>query len=184
MTGRTSPGVGAVALGAVLALAGCSATPGMPEPPSTVGENYPGTCTPPQFSWPSDFIESLPGEIDGVGTIVGLRLEYLDDGSWAWRIRSPADREDLVGERVDDSSAGRDVLVDVQTFEVIASQEVELTDAEQGAANAYAAAQASGEAWPSPLIVEMARVNDGGAAVWRLTMCDTATNELSVVTAP
>lgn len=172
---------GGSALLVALAAAGCST---MPSPPSAVGENYPGTCMPPEFAWPSDFIESLPGETSGVGTVVGLRLEYLD-GRWAWRIRSPDDKTDLFGERVDDPGYGREVLIDVRTFDVIGSQEVELTEAEQvSGTSAYQAAQESGETWPSPLIVEMARVMDGGSAVWQLTMCDTATTELSVITLP
>lgn len=176
--------LGASLLG-VLALVGCStmpSSPALPSPPGAVGENYPGTCMPPLFSWPSDFIESLPGETEGIGTIVGLRLEYLDE-SWAWRVRSPDEREDVFGERVNDPSYGREVLLDAATLGVIASQEVELTEAEQGLTkSAYDAAQESGETWPSPLIVEMARVMDDGRAVWQLTMCDTATTELSVIT--
>lgn len=180
MRGRSRRGrIGATLLVA-LALVGCST---MPSPPSAVGENFPGTCTPPQFAWPSDFIESLPGETEGIGTIVGLRLEYLDDDSWAWRVRSPDTREDFFGERVNDPSHGREVFLDAQTLGVIATQEVELTEAEQNLTkSAYDAAQESGETWPSPLIVEMARVMDDGRAVWQLTMCDTATTELSVVT--
>ena len=60
-----------------------------------------------------------------------------------------------------------------------------LTEAEQSTGNgALAAAMASGEQWPSPLIVEMAREIDGGSAVWRITTCDTETNELSQQTIP
>lgn len=162
-----------------LALAGCST---MPSPPAAVGENYPGTCMPPQFAWPSDFLESIPGEVEGVGTIVGLRLEYVDE-RWAWRFRSTDSREDMFGEQVNDPSYGREVLRDVETSEIIATQEVELTEAEQNVTtSAYAAAQESGETWPNPLIVEMARVMDDRHAVWQLTMCDTATNDLSVIT--
>jgi hypothetical protein len=167
------------ALVVALTLAGCSA---MPSPPGAVGENFPGTCMPPQFAWPSDFLESVPGEVEGVGTIVGLRLEYLD-GRWAWRFRSTDSREDMFGEQVNDPSFGREVLRDVATAEIIASQEVELTEAEQNLTkDAYSAAQESGETWPSPLIVEMARVMDDGQAVWQLTMCDTTTTELSIIT--
>ncbi|MFG6504536.1 hypothetical protein [Microbacterium sp. P05] len=59
-----------------------------------------------------------------------------------------------------------------------------LTEAEQevGGHGAYAAAQLSGETWPSPLIVEMVRVMEGETAAWRITTCDTATNELSTMT--
>lgn len=168
------------ALLAVVSLAGCSS---MPSPPDSVGDDYPGTCMPPQFSWPSDFLESIPGEATaGGGAVVGLRLEYLDD-RWAWRFRSTSSPEDALDEEPDDPARGWESLVDVQTHETIAAQEIDLTEAEQTPGlGAYGAAQESGETWPSPLIVEMARVMDDGRAVWRLTMCDTATNELSVIT--
>ena len=167
-----------------LACAGCSASPAdpsLPEPPAAVGDDYPGTCMPASLTWPTDFLESLPSET--TGPVVGLRLEYID-GEWAWRVRSPDSKEDGFGERVDDPSFGKETLLDVRTLEILGTQEVELTEAEQqvNGAGAYAAAEQSGEQWPSPLIVEMARVMDGGTPVWQITTCDTATNEHSVMT--
>jgi hypothetical protein len=46
----------------------------------------------------------------------------------------------------------------------------------------YEAARLSGEQWPSPLIIEMARVEESGSPAWRITTCDTETNEQSVMT--
>ncbi|MBD3940908.1 hypothetical protein IF188_04220 [Microbacterium sp. NEAU-LLC] len=167
----------------VLALCtACSAS--VAPPPEAVGDDYPGTCMPPELSWPSDFLESLPGESAAVGgSVVGLRLEYVDS-EWMWRIRSADTREDAFGERVDDPSFGRESLVDVRTLEILSTQETELTDAEQQptGSSAVGAAMSSGEQWPSPLIVEMTRVMEDGTPKWRITTCDTATNEQSVMT--
>jgi len=170
----------AIAVSLVGITTGCSAGAAMPDPPQTVGEDYPGTCMPPEFSWPTDFLESLPSESAAVGgSIVGLRLEYLDE-QWVWRVRSAASKTDMWGERVDDPSFGRESIVDVSSFEIRSSGDAQLTEAEQTAGTgALLAAMASGEQWPSPLIVEMTRVLDDGAAVWRITTCDTATNELT-----
>jgi hypothetical protein len=171
--------------GAVIAVsvlcAGCSS---LPAPPAAVGDDYPGTCLPAELSWPTDFLESLPGESAAVGGgIVGLRLEYLDS-RWVWRVRSLDSKRDAFGEQVIDPSFGRESLVDVRTLEPIATHEVELTDAEQRppASTALEAAQQSGEQWPSPLIIEMARVMDGDEPVWQVTTCDTETNLHSVAT--
>lgn len=138
---------------------------------------------PAEFSWPTDFLESLPGESSAIGgSIVGLRLEYVDS-EWMWRLRSVDTKYDMFGERVEDPSFGKESLVDVRTMETLASHAVELTDAEQQSAGTsiYEAAQRSGEQWPSPLIIEIARVVDGGAPVWRVTTCNTETNEHSVM---
>jgi len=180
-SGSHAAGIGALILATGLAIAGCSTLPSAPE---TVGEGYPGTCLPPELSWPTDFLESLPGESSAIGgSIVGLRLEYIDS-TWMWRLRSADDKKDAFGERVDDPSFGKESLVDVRTLATIATQQVELTEAEQHASDmgVYEAAQLSGEEWPSPLIIELARVMQGGAAVWRATMCDTETNEQTVLT--
>lgn len=172
----------ALLVAGVLACAGCSAA--MPSPPAAVGDGFPGTCLPSEVSWPSDFLESLPGESEAIdGTIVGLRLEWVDS-DFVWRLRSADTRVDMFGERVDDPAFGRESLVDVRTLEVITTGETELTEAEQqmNGSSAYSAAQLSGEEYPSPLIVEMARVMEDGSPAWRLTMCDTATNEMTVTT--
>ncbi|WP_447948532.1 hypothetical protein [Microbacterium maritypicum] len=179
-----TPGLraGALVLLGALACAGCSTT--LPSPPQAVGDGFPGTCLPSEVSWPSDFLESLPGETEAIGgTIVGLRLEWVDS-DFAWRLRSADTRLDMFGERVEDPSFGRESLVDVGTLEVIATGETELTEAEQqvNGSSAYSVAQLSGEKYPSPLIVEMARVMKDGSPMWQLTMCDTATNELTVTT--
>lgn len=168
-------------LGAAVTVAGCST---VPDPPAAVGEDYPGTCMPAELSWPTDFLDALPGESPAVGgTIVGLRLEYVDS-AWVWRLRSVDTKEDAFGERVDDPSHGKESIVDVRTLRVVASHEAELTEAEQRmpGTSAFAAAQLSGEQWPSPLIIEMARIMEDGMPVWRITTCDTATNEHSVMT--
>lgn len=172
----------ALLLAGVLACAGCSAA--MPSPPAAVGDGFPGTCLPSELSWPSDFLESLPGESEAIGgTIVGLRLEWVDS-DFVWRLRSADTRVDMFGERVDDPAFGRESLVDLRTLEVITTGETELTEAEQqmNGSSAYSAAQLSGEEYPSPLIVEMARVMEDGSPAWRLTLCDTATNEMTVTT--
>lgn len=167
--------------GAVLATgAGCAAT--VPPPPAAVGDDYPGTCLPAELSWPTDFLESLPGESDAVGgSIVGLRLEYVD-ARWVWRLRSADTAFDAFGEQRDDPAHGREAIVDARTWETLASQEAELTDAEQqdSRTGILAAAQRSGEKWPSPLVIEMARVIEGGAPAWRVATCDTQTNAQSV----
>lgn len=183
MNGRQRLHIGAIILVAILSLAGCST---VPDAPHAVGDDFPGTCMPTELSWPTDFLESLPGESPAVGgSIVGLRLEYVDS-EWVWRLRSVDTAYDGFGEQVNDPSFGRESLVDVRTMETLATHHVELTDAEQQmvGSGAYAAAQLSGEQWPSPLIIEMSRVMEGQASVWRITTCDTKTNEQSVMTLP
>jgi hypothetical protein len=173
--------VGAFGVAGAVALTGCST---VPEAPDAVGEDYPGTCLPGELSWPTDFLESLPGESDAVGgSIVGLRLEYLDS-AWVWRLRSVDTESDAFGEAADDPALGRESIVDVRTLELLATHQTALTDAEQqsGATGAYEAAQLSGETWPTPLIIEMTRVMEGSAPAWRITTCDTETNEHSVIT--
>ncbi|MEV7874035.1 hypothetical protein [Microbacterium sp. NPDC089188] len=144
-------------------LVGCASAP---PPQRALGYGYPGTCLPDQLRWPTDFLESLPGE--STGTVVGLRLEYLDE-KWAWRVRS------VTG---NDPARGEEALLDVQTLEKRASHEVDLTDAEQraDAPSAGAAAQQSGETYPSPLIIDMKRIVDDGAPAWQVTTCDTETS--------
>lgn len=180
MARRDARATGAIVLG-LLAITGCAS---LPPASAEVGANYPGTCLPPEFAWPTDFLESLPGESDAVaGTLVGLRLEYVDE-RWAWRLRSAATRHDLLGQPVLDPSAGFESLIDVGTHEILASGDVELTAAEQrrDGTSLFEAALDSGERWPSPLIIEIARVADGAGPTWRVTTCDTATNEHTATT--
>lgn len=175
--------VGAFLVAAAVALTACSS---VPNAPSAVGEGYPGTCLPAEFSWPTDFLEGLAGESSAVGgSIVGLRLEYVDS-RWMWRLRSFETEHDVFGEPADDPSVGKESTVDVRTLQLLATHQVELTEAEMqvGGRGAYEAAQLSGEVWPSPLIIEMTRVIEGQAAVWRITTCDTETNEYYVMTVP
>jgi hypothetical protein len=181
MSARQRLCIGAAILATAMFCAGCST---VPSPPDAVGDDYPGTCMPPELSWPTDFLESLPGESTAVGgTIVGLRLEYVDS-EWVWRLRSVATKYDMFGERVEDPSFGKESLVDVRTLEPLVTQDVKLTDAETQLVGigVYEAAHLSGEEWPSPLIVEMARVMEDGAPVWRITTCNTETNEQTVTT--
>lgn len=178
--GRLSTG-GAIVVAVALLCGGCAS---LPASPVEVGEDFPGTCMPAELSWPSDFLESLPGESSAVGGgIVGLRVEYVDS-QWVWRVRSVDTRRDALGEQVSDPSFGRESLVDVRTLEPVGTQEVELTDAEQirPALTAFEAAQQSGEHWPSPLIIEMARVMNGTEAAWEVTTCDTETNRHTTIT--
>ncbi len=87
-------------------------------------------------------------------------------------------------EQKSDPAYGRESIVDVRTLETLASHEVELTEAEQqlSGSGILEAAERSGEEWPSPLIIEMARAMEGGESTWRVTTCDTDTNEHSVQT--
>lgn len=163
---------------AVVALcAGCAAAP---EAPATVGENYPGTCLPNELSWPSDFLDSLPGE--RTGPIVGLRLDYLDS-DWPWRVRSVTD-ERKPGEVDEYPREGMEFLLDVRTLAVLSSHAVELTTAERqkDGSSAGEVADRSGEEYPSPLIIDMTRVIDDGDAAWQMTTCNTETNRREVVT--
>ena len=166
------------------AAAACTACSSVPPAPAALGDDFPGSCKPPELTWPTDFLEALPSEGGVGGNVVGLRLEYIDD-KWVWRIRAATDRYDHFGERVDDPSAGQESLLDVRTLEVLTKHDVELTEAEQGAKiNALDAAMQSGETWPSPLIIEMTRITEDGSSVWQVTTCDTATNEQSVMIVP
>jgi predicted small secreted protein len=175
--------VGAYLIVAAVTLTACAT---VPVAPTAVGEDYPGTCMPAELSWPTDFLESLPGESAAVGgSIVGLRLEYVDS-RWVWRLRSVDSTRDASGDPADDRKAGRESIVDVRTLEPLATRQVELTEAEQqtDGTTAYEAAQLSGEKWPSPLIIEMTRVIEGEVPAWRITTCDTETDDFSVVTHP
>lgn len=173
-------------VGAALACAMLSACVGCashPSPPDVVGENFPGTCLAGELRWPTDFIESLPGESSAVGgRIVGLRLEYVDS-EWVWRLRSAAQKTNVFGDNATDPSFGRDSIVDARTLSVVSSDDTELSPAEQEeGTSAYEAAQLAGEEWPSTLIVEMARIRENDESMWRITTCDTETSEHQVQT--
>ena len=156
----------------------------LPAPPAAVGDDHPGSCKPPELTWPTDFLEALPSEGGVGGSVVGLRLEYIDE-EWVWRIRAASGRDDVFGDPVDDPSAGQESLLDVRTLEVIAKHDVELTEPEQDTGtDALSAAMQSGETWPSPLIIEMTRITEDGSSVWEITTCDTETNEHSVMIVP
>lgn len=182
---RLASTAAAVVVASLLACTGCGST--ADERSTPLGEDYPGTCLPGTLSWPTDWLDALYGEDTDViaGPIVGLRLEYLDSG-WAWRVRSHAQKADWFGENIDDPSYGYEALVTVRELKLIRSRDVTLTEAEQqtGGSGAWSAAKASGETWPSPLVIDMTRVIDDGAAVWQVTTCDTATNQFHVQTMP
>ena len=175
-----SAAVTALAVGVV----GCALP--APAEPTELGENYPGTCMPGELSWPTDWLDALYGEDTDViaGEIVALRLEYVNK-TWAWRVRSAAQRTDWFGEQVDDPTFGYEALVTTRDHQLISSRDVTLTEAEQQAgSSAWSAAKESGEKWPSPLVIEMTRVMDNDRAMWRVTTCDTATNEFTTTLIP
>lgn len=167
--GRRRAAVALCASATLGLLTGCTAA-SAPPAPSALGADYPGTCLPDHFFWPSDFLDSLPGE-GGIGTVVGLRLEYHDD-TWMWRVRDAGDGE---------PGWGGERLLDAATMEPGPETRIELSAAEQRPlqTGAWTAAKQSGEQWPSPLIVEMARVETDGGAAWKVTTCDTETNALT-----
>ena len=172
--------IGAVITTALLLCVGCA--PAAEDEPRKLGEDYPGTCLPGSLTWPTDFLDGLYGEDFGIidGEIVGLRLEYVDD-QWAWRLRSRAHPRDWSGDPIDDPTAGMESLVTTRDLQLIRSRDVTLTEAEQQptGTGAWAAAKASGEKWPSPLVIDMSRVMDDGRAAWQITTCDTATNRFT-----
>ena len=102
-----------------------------------------------------------------------------------WRLRSTDTRTDAFGQPEDDPGFGRESVVDVHTLETLSTRETELTEAErQAGTSADDAAAQSGEQWPSPLVIEMARVIDDGEPMWRITTCDTETSEQSARLVP
>lgn len=173
---------GASILAGIVGLTSCGAS--VPDAPDAVGDDYPGGGIPSSVAWPSDWLESIPGESYGFGwPIVGLRLEYVDD-QWVWRVRSAEAEKDLFGDVVSDSDHGLESLIDAATLDVIVQHDVELTEAELAAdgVGVYWAAQLSGETYPSPRIVELERDIEGGVSVWRITTYDTETGVQSVKT--
>lgn len=168
-----------MALAGALAISGCSAS--LPQAPHAVGDDFPSGGIPSSVAWPSDWLESVPGESFGFGwPIVGLRLEHVDE-RWVWRVRATEQDRDLFGEDVRDSVHGVESIIDAATLDVIAQQDVELTEAESApdGVGVYWAAQLSGEEYPTPRIIELERVIEDGAAVWRITTYDTGTGTQS-----
>ena len=177
-------GVAAV-LATALVLAGC-ATP-FPDAPESVGQEYPSDGVPLSVAWPSDWLEGFVAEPNSPpGRIVGLRLEYVED-RWMWRVRSLDPGRDAFGESVTEPDRGWEGLYDASTLSVLQEREVALTAAELAgsgdldAISAYGAAQRSGEVYPSPRLIELARVSVGDGAVWRITTYDTETGVQSTV---
>lgn len=97
---------------------------------------------------------------------------------------APAEPTEL-GENVDDPTFGYEALVTTRDHQLISSRDVTLTEAEQqSGSGAWSAAKESGEKWPSPLVTEMTRVMENDRAMWRVTTCDTATNEFTTTLIP
>jgi hypothetical protein len=95
--------ISAVVVGTAAGCTGCST---VPDAPDAVGDDYPGTGMPSEFFWPTDCLETLPGESYAAGgRIVGRRQEN-GDSEWVWRLRSADTGYDLFGEQVDDPSLG------------------------------------------------------------------------------
>ena len=174
--------IGAVVLAGALTLTACG-TP-LREPPGTVGDDYPAYGVPLDVSWPSDWLSGYGSEAGAVGApIVGLRLEYVDD-RWVWRVRTIDPGRDLFGEQVTEPDRGSEAFIDASTREVLKHHFVELTDAELAEVelSAYDAAQLSGEAYPSPRLVELTRQLENGRPVWVVTTLDTENGTFSVLT--
>jgi hypothetical protein len=169
-------------IGVLLMCAGCSVW--FPAEPEAVGDGYPDGGIPTSVAWPSDWLTAIPGESDAVpGSIVGLRLEYVND-QWVWRVRSKDPTGGFFEENPEDSTRGKEALLDAERLETVTSRAVELTDAELSvpSLSAAEAAQRSGEEYPSPRLIELERVLEDGRAVWSVTVEDTETAERSETT--
>lgn len=165
---------------AALTTAACAGS--FPESPDTIGADYPSDGIPTSVAWPSDWLEGFVGESDAVGgSIVGLRLDYIDD-TWMWRVRSMDPGVDGFVEQVADQTRGREALIDASTLKLVKQHEVELTEAEQSDVKVsyYDAAQLSGETYPSPRVVGLERTLKDGHSAWTITTCDTSTGRISV----
>ena len=174
--------IASILLAAAGGWTGCSAS--LPEAPEVVGEDYPDGGIPVGVAWPSDWLEGFVGESEAVGgTIVGLRLEYVDD-QWVWRVRSVDPGRDFLDDGITEPDRGREALIDASTLRLVQDQHVTLTDAELGqiGVSNYDAAQLSGEVYPSPRLVALERGMEDCDVVWRITTYDTETGTQSVTT--
>lgn len=175
----------ATLLATALLTAGCEAP--FPEAPASVGEQYPSGGVPLDVAWPSDWLEGFVAEPNSPpGPIVGLRLEYTAQ-RWVWRVRSLDPGRDVFGDSVTEPERGWEALYDASTLAVVREQQVTLTAAElegadePGRISAAGAARQSGERYPSPRLIELARVEADEGSVWRVTMYDTETGMQSTV---
>ena len=172
----------AILLVSALSFTACGTS--FPNPPASVGEDYPSGGIPVSVAWPSDWLEGFVGESDAVGgSIVGLRLEYVED-RWVWRVRSLDPGHDLLGESVTKPERGRESLIDASTLALMKQHQVTLSEAELAEVEVsyYAAAQRAGETYPSPRLIELQRQIEDGRPVWRVTTYDTDTGVQSTTT--
>lgn len=164
-----------------LSFSACAAS--FPSAPAHVGDDFPHGGIPVSVAWPSDWLEGFVSESDAVGgSIVGLRLEHIDD-RWVWRVRSVDPGRDIWGESVTEPDRGRESLVDARTLAVVRQHHVTLADAELvgGGVSAYDAAQLSGEIYPTPRLIGLERLMDDGRPAWRITTYDTKTGVQSAI---
>jgi hypothetical protein len=181
MTRRTRGLSSAVVILCTVTLAGCGTS--VPGPPEEVGDDYPAGGIPTAVMWPSDWLDGIVGEPNGIGgSIVGLRLEYVQD-HWVWRVRSADPGRDLFGEAVTEPERGLESLLDATTLAVVDEHHVTLSDAELAPVDVsyYDAAQLSGETYPSPRLIELQREMGNGRPVWDITTYDTGTGVQSTV---
>lgn len=178
---RTRMLMSAAVLAALLPLAGCSVS--FPDPPATVGDDFPAYGIPTQVTWPSDRIGGLSSTGGtGDGAIVGLRLEYLHD-RWVWRVTSGDPGRDWLDERVVDPSRGKEAIVDATDHELLQHRRIELSEAQLARVEVGAdqAARLSGEVYPSPRLIELELVSASGGPAWRAVLYDTETGEQTVL---
>ena len=173
---RRTRGGTALVVVAVLALTGCASF----DAPEEEGvPTFPAGGVPTQVFWPSDWLEGLPGEHDGVGgSIVGLRLSH-DDGVWVWRIESSDPDPETR-----DQSRGLDALIDAVHSDTLSTRHIRLADEQLAAhrVSALEAARLSGEVYPGPRLVSLRLGSTAGTAVWTATLYDNDGAETSVVT--
>lgn len=182
--GARSGWVATVVTAGALVLSGCASFPAAPD---AVGQGWPATGVPGSVRWSTDWIDAVSGESEAVtGRVVGLRLEFVAD-RWVWRLRSvDAGPHGLLGEAPADPDDGVEALVDATSLALVRRHDVTLTDAESAPTDvsAFEAAQSSGEEYPGPRLVELERIDDGGAAAWRVTTYSPDTGALSARTVP
>lgn len=159
-----------------LALTGCAST----EAPETVGvATIPTGGVPTQVFWPSDWLEGLSGEVDGVGgTIVGISLAH-QDGQWVWRIQSTDPDRDT-----GDETRGLDAEIDAVDSETVSSRHIRLDDEQlvEHRVSALEAADLSGEAYPSPRLVSLWLTTRNGEPIWTVTLYDNVSAETTDLT--